>query len=212
MPASVRAGAGYARLDTATLARSRAVVWHRRNVRDRQNIKPGRLKRTYGGLPTRTRSLYKDIHGLHPVFHGAPSGAFRAHLGSIRRTFTRTLKPSRTGTAPGNWTAGEIGHCYQCVVKRGMDVGLATRNDFPFSSPPPLGPLWCWSTHKCASPQIPSLNAAPGRPSLISSPLPCAVRPRFCARPAWYERWFESFDHAPVSCADVVSLDNSQFP
>jgi hypothetical protein len=30
--------------------------------------------------------------------------------------------------------------------------------------------------------------------------------------PAWYERWFESFDHAPVSCADVVSLDNSQFP
>ncbi len=211
MPASVRAGAGYARLDTATLARSRAVVWHRRNVRDRQNIKPGGLKRTYGGLSTRTRSLYKDVHGLHPVFHGAPSSAFRTHLGSIRRAFTRALKPGRASTAPGNWTTGEVGHRYQCVVKRGVNVGLTTRNDLPFSSPSTLRSLWCCSTHKCASPRIPSFDAAPGRPSLISSLRPFVVRPPSCAHPAWYERWCESFGREPVSCAGAVSLDNSQF-
>src|SRR5438874_9483798 len=87
--------------DPAALPGPAAVVRHRRDVLDPQDLQPGGGQRPDGRLPPRARTLHEHVDLGEAVLLGAPGGLLRRQLRGERRRLARTLEADVAGARPG---------------------------------------------------------------------------------------------------------------
>src|SRR6266542_6176147 len=111
--------------DPAALARPAAVVRHRRDVLDPDDLQAGRGERPDGGLAARAGALDEDVDLLQAVLLGPAGGGLGGELRGERGGLPRALEPHVAGARPRQGVALAVGDRDDRVVERGLDVGLA---------------------------------------------------------------------------------------
>src|SRR5664279_3121023 len=96
-------------LDAAFLARTAAVVRHRRHVFDGTDFQTNRLQRADRGFAPGARTFDADFNFLHAVRHRLAGGVLRDLLRGVSRALARTFEAHAAGAGPADEVAMRVG-------------------------------------------------------------------------------------------------------
>ena len=136
------------------------------------------LEGTNSCLTPAARPLNENLYLPQAMLHSFPRRITGCQLSRIRRAFTGTLEPGRSGASPGQGIPLRVGKGYNGIVKAGLNVSPASRNRFPF--PPP-----CFSFSLLWHPVLLVGSLIISSPCRASGP----GRLLSCVHPAWCGRW-----------------------
>src|SRR5690348_17192934 len=126
-PGAPRCGAGGRRgpLDAPPLRRPAPVVRNGRDVGDRAHLEAGGLQGADRGLATGARPAHEDLDRAHAVLQRLLGGRLGGLLRGKRGRLAAALEALRTGRAPGDDVAVDVGDGDDRVVERALDVSLS---------------------------------------------------------------------------------------
>src|SRR5918992_5694706 len=128
--------------DSPALSRAAAVVGHRRDVLDAEDLEARSLQRADGGFASRSRALHHHVDAPDAVLLGASRGGLGRLLRGIGRGLARALEANVARRRPRQHVSVRIGDRDDGVRESRLDVSDAVDDVLLLSPPRLLALLW----------------------------------------------------------------------